>query len=57
MIEYAYGVLNLSFWGYVAVTFVFVQISMMAVTLFLHRDQAHRAIELLETGQTGILSI
>lgn len=46
MIEYAYGVLNLSFWGYVAVTFVFVQISMMAVTLFLHRDQAHRAIEL-----------
>lgn len=40
------GILNLSFWGYVAVTFVFVQISMMGVTLYLHRDQAHRAIDL-----------
>jgi stearoyl-CoA desaturase (delta-9 desaturase) len=40
------GVLNLSFWGYVAVTFVMVQVSMMSVTLYLHRDQAHRAIEL-----------
>ena len=40
------GVMNLSFWGYVAVTFVLLQISMMSVTLYLHRDQAHRAIEL-----------
>jgi stearoyl-CoA desaturase (delta-9 desaturase) len=40
------GVLNLSLWGYVVVTFVFVQISMMGVTLYLHRDQAHRAIDL-----------
>jgi len=46
MIDYLYGVLNLSFWGYVAATFLFIQISMMAVTLYLHRDQAHRAIEL-----------
>jgi stearoyl-CoA desaturase (delta-9 desaturase) len=46
MIEYAYGLLNLSFWGYVAATFILVQISMMAVTLYLHRDQAHRAIDL-----------
>jgi len=47
MIEFLYsGVLNLSFWGYVAITFVFIQISMMGVTLYLHRDQAHRAIEL-----------
>jgi len=46
MAEYLYGVLDLSFWGYVLATFIMVQISMMAVTLYLHRDQAHRAIEL-----------
>lgn len=40
------GLLNLSFRGLLAVTFVFVQISMMGVTLYLHRDQAHRAIDL-----------
>lgn len=44
--EYLYGVLNLSFWGYVIATFVMVQITMMSVTLYLHRDQAHRALEL-----------
>lgn len=40
------GLLNMSGWGLVLVTFVFIQISMMGVTLYLHRDQAHRAIEL-----------
>ena len=40
------GVLDLSFWGYVAITFCMIQISMMSVTLYLHRDQAHRSIEL-----------
>jgi stearoyl-CoA desaturase (delta-9 desaturase) len=44
--DYLYGVLNLSFWGYVITTFVMVQITMMAVTLYLHRDQAHRALDL-----------
>jgi stearoyl-CoA desaturase (delta-9 desaturase) len=44
--EYLYGVLDLSFWGYVLVTALMVQITMMAVTLYLHRDQAHRAINL-----------
>lgn len=44
--EYLYGVLNLSFRGYVIVTILMVQITMMAVTLYLHRDQAHRAINL-----------
>ncbi len=41
-----YGALNLSAWGYVIVTLVMLQITMMAVTLYLHRDQAHRAIDL-----------
>ena len=40
------ALLGLSVWGKIAVTFVFIQISMMAVTLYLHRDQAHRAIDL-----------
>ncbi len=44
--DYMYGVLNLSAWGYVIVMLVMLQITMMAVTLYLHRDQAHRAIDL-----------
>lgn len=44
--EYLYGILNLSFWGYVVATLIMVQITMMAVTLYLHRDQAHRSLEL-----------
>ena len=44
--EFLYGILNLSIWGYVIAAFVMLQITMMAVTLYLHRDQAHRAIDL-----------
>lgn len=44
--NYLYGLLDLSIWGYVLTTFVLIQITMMAVTLYLHRDQAHRAINL-----------
>jgi len=45
-LNFLYGLLRLSFWGYVVVTVVLVQITMMAVTLYLHRDQAHRAVDL-----------
>ena len=44
--EYLYDVLGLSAWGYVIATLLMLQITMMAVTLYLHRDQAHRAIDL-----------
>jgi stearoyl-CoA desaturase (delta-9 desaturase) len=44
--NYLYGLLDLSFWGYVLATVIMVQITMMAVTLYLHRDQAHRALDL-----------
>ena len=44
--ETLYGLLNLDFWGYVIAALIMVQITMMAVTLYLHRDQAHRAIDL-----------
>ena len=40
------GILGLSGWGKVLATFVMLQISMMATTLYLHRDQAHRALDL-----------
>jgi stearoyl-CoA desaturase (delta-9 desaturase) len=41
-----YGVLNLSFWGYVLVTFLAIQVTFMGVTLYLHRDATHRALDL-----------
>ncbi len=46
LLNHAYGLLGLSFWGYVLAGFVMVQITMMAVTLYLHRDQAHRSLDL-----------
>jgi stearoyl-CoA desaturase (delta-9 desaturase) len=44
--EYLYGLLDLSLWGYFLTTFILVQITMMSVTVYLHRDQAHRALDL-----------
>ncbi len=44
--EYLYGLLDLSFWGYILATVIMIQITMMSVTLYLHRDQAHRALDL-----------
>ena len=44
--EYLYGLLDLSFWGYVLTTFILIQITMLSVTVYLHRDQAHRALDL-----------
>ncbi|KTC76800.1 fatty acid desaturase [Legionella brunensis] len=41
-----YGVLNLSFWGYVLATIVLTQITIAAVTIYLHRYQTHRALTL-----------
>ncbi len=41
-----HGLLDLSFWQLAAVSVAGIQISMTAVTLYLHRDQAHRAIDL-----------
>ena len=41
-----YGILNLSFWGYVVALLILTQITIISVTLYLHRCQAHRALEL-----------
>lgn len=44
-----YGLLNLSFWGYVVATLILTHITIAAVTIYLHRHQAHRALELHST--------
>ncbi|KTD52693.1 DesA family fatty acid desaturase [Legionella quateirensis] len=41
-----FGFLNLSFWGYVLATVVLTQITIAAVTIYLHRNQTHRALTL-----------
>ena len=43
---FPYGVFELSFWGYVAVTFVTIQVMFLGVTLYLHRDQSHGGLTL-----------
>jgi stearoyl-CoA desaturase (delta-9 desaturase) len=45
-LDFLYGILNLSFWGYVAAAVVMVQITFMGVTLYLHRDATHRSLDL-----------
>jgi len=40
------GILNFSLWGLVAATLVLTHITIVAVTVFLHRSQAHRALDL-----------
>jgi len=40
------GLLNLPWWGDVLALLVLVQVTIAAVTLYLHRAQAHRALEL-----------
>jgi stearoyl-CoA desaturase (Delta-9 desaturase) len=40
-----YGFLNLSFWGYVTFLLILTHITIISVTVYLHRAQAHRALE------------
>ena len=41
-----FGILNLSFWGYVFAAIILTQITIAGVTIYLHRHQAHRALTL-----------
>ena len=41
-----FGLLNLSFWGYVIALLVLTHITIVAVTVYLHRAQAHRSLDL-----------
>ena len=40
------GVVDMPWWGYVIVTLVFTHITIAAITIYLHRHSAHRALEL-----------
>jgi stearoyl-CoA desaturase (delta-9 desaturase) len=40
------GLFDLPWWGLAIVTLVLTHISIVAVTIFLHRHQAHRALDL-----------
>lgn len=44
--QYLYGILDLDFWGYVLAAFIMFQVSIFAVTVYLHRDATHRALDL-----------
>ena len=41
-----YGLIDLSFWGYVIISLVMLQVTVTGVTLYFHRDQAHRGVDL-----------
>ncbi len=40
------GIFGLPWWGYIVVTLVFTHITIAAVTIYLHRHSAHRALDL-----------
>ena len=42
----ATGLIDLPWWGYVVVTFALTHITIAAVTIYLHRAQAHRGLDL-----------
>jgi stearoyl-CoA desaturase (delta-9 desaturase) len=44
--QYLHGVLGLGLWGDVIATFLMVQLTIAGVTLYLHRDQTHRGVDL-----------
>lgn len=41
-----FGLFDLPWWGYIVVLMVFTQLTILSVTLYLHRCQAHRALDL-----------
>ena len=42
----AHGLMPLPWWGYVVVTLVLTHVTIAAVTIYLHRSQAHRGLDL-----------
>jgi stearoyl-CoA desaturase (delta-9 desaturase) len=45
-LDFLYGILGLSFWQYMLVAFLMVHVTILGVTLYLHRDAAHRSLDL-----------
>ncbi|HSW71692.1 MAG TPA: fatty acid desaturase, partial [Gammaproteobacteria bacterium] len=47
LLAYSFGYFSaMPWWGYILVTLVFTQITIFSVTLYLHRNQSHRSLEL-----------
>ncbi|HEY9103282.1 DesA family fatty acid desaturase [Chitinimonas sp.] len=46
MFDWLNGLIDLPWWGYIVVTLVLTHITIASVTIFLHRHQAHRALDL-----------
>lgn len=46
MLDIVNGVVDLPWWGYVLVALGFTHVTIAAVTIFLHRHQAHRSLDL-----------
>ncbi|HET7370257.1 MAG TPA: fatty acid desaturase [Gammaproteobacteria bacterium] len=44
--HFIFGLLNLPIWAYVVVTVAMMHFTIMGVTLYLHRDQTHRGLDL-----------
>jgi stearoyl-CoA desaturase (Delta-9 desaturase) len=44
--HFFYGLIQLPFWGYVALTFAIVQMMFLGISLYLHRDQSHGGLVL-----------
>ena len=44
--EYYYGILGLGLWGYVIAGAIGVHVTLLGITLYHHREQAHRSVEL-----------
>ncbi|MFO7579936.1 DesA family fatty acid desaturase [Nitrosomonas halophila] len=40
------GLIDLPWWGYIVTTLIFTHITIASITIFLHRHQAHRALDL-----------
>jgi stearoyl-CoA desaturase (delta-9 desaturase) len=45
-LDHLYGILQLNFWGYVLATVVMIHITLVGVTLYLHRDATHRSVNM-----------
>jgi len=44
--DHFHGLLNLGLWGYVCISLLIMHVTLLGVTLYYHRDQAHRAVDL-----------
>ena len=46
LFENFYGLAELSFWGYALTSLLFMHVTLIGITLYYHRDQAHRSVDL-----------